>query len=245
MKQGIIYKATNKKSGKSYVGKTIESLSTRIYKHYSAAKKHSHHFANALNKYDKKDWEWSILAEMPHKYLSEIEQLWIAGLNTYHNGYNSTLGGEGQVGFKHTEESKAKMSKAISGKNHPNYGKKLSEETCKKMSISSAGKKLSIKTRKKISEVQKGKKLSKETKRRISEAHKGKKHTKEHIDNAADGKSLYWKIIKPNGHTEIIKNLSKYCRENNLSHGHMGAVARGERKQHKCFKCERVENNGI
>ena len=37
-------------------------------------------------------------------------------------------------GKKHTQESREKMSEALSGENHPNYGKKFSEDRRKKMS---------------------------------------------------------------------------------------------------------------
>ena len=60
-----------------------------------------------------------------------------------------------------------------SGKNNPNYGRKRSEETIKKMSEAQKGKKASEETRKKMSESQKGKKRSEETRKRMSEAQKG------------------------------------------------------------------------
>ena len=55
-------------------------------------------------------------------------------------------------------------------------GKKLSEETKKKISETEKGKHPSEETRKKISEAKKGKKLSEETRKKISETEKGK-HT--------------------------------------------------------------------
>jgi len=45
---------------------------------------------------------------------------------------NITDGGEGVSGLKHTFESRIKMSNK--GENHPNWNKKLSETTCKKIS---------------------------------------------------------------------------------------------------------------
>lgn len=62
---------------------------------------------------------------------------------------NITLGGEGALGIKHTEEAKIKMS-------IPNRGKIISEEQ-----------------KRKVSEFHKGRKRSEETKRRISEANSG------------------------------------------------------------------------
>lgn len=49
---------------------------------------------------------------------------------------NLTDGGDGSVGIIATEETRRKLSIAFSGEKHPNYGKKLSKETCLKKSES-------------------------------------------------------------------------------------------------------------
>ena len=63
---------------------------------------------------------------------------------------NLTDGGDGSVGIIVTEETRHKLSIAFSGENHPNFGKKLSKETCfrksesmKKSDKNLRGKKLS------------------------------------------------------------------------------------------------------
>ena len=60
----------------------------------------------------------------------------------------------------------------VEGKNHPLFGKHLSEETRIKLSEANKGKSLSEETRRKISEAKKGKSLSEETRRKMSEAKK-------------------------------------------------------------------------
>lgn len=67
----------------------------------------------------------------------------INGHNNYNHSLphltNKTWGGEGSSGYRHTKESRKKMSKNhtdFSGENHPMYGKHFSEETRKNMSIS-------------------------------------------------------------------------------------------------------------
>jgi len=116
---------------------------------------------------------------------------------------NLTEGGDGTSGFthseetklkmksrKHTEESKRKISEALSGKNNPNFGKPLSEETKRKISESQKGEKhhgywklLSEEHKRKLSEAKSGmnhprygKTLSEEHKRRISESQIGVKN---------------------------------------------------------------------
>ena len=43
-------------------------------------------------------------------------------------------------------------------------------------------------------------------------------------------------VEKPNGKRELIKNLSKYCRDNNLNVGHIHETLYGKRLQHKGYK---------
>ena len=86
------------------------------------------------------------------------------------------------------------ISKAISGKNHPMYGKHPSEETKQKISDSGKGRKISEEQKQQHSERMKGKNnpmygkidelspnfgkhTSEETRNKISLANKGKKHT--------------------------------------------------------------------
>jgi len=54
--------------------------------------------------------------------------------------YNLTDGGEGSVGYVHSEEARAKMSKALTGENNPFYGKSHTEETKRKLSEAKKGK---------------------------------------------------------------------------------------------------------
>lgn len=74
-----------------------------------------------------------------------------------------------------------------------NKGKKLSAETCKKISDSKKGQKHTQETRNKISEYRKGKILSIESRKKLSRYHTGLKHsteTKEKIRQANIGKKL-------------------------------------------------------
>lgn len=72
--------------------------------------------------------------------------------------------------------------------------KKVSEETCKKISEVKKGKKISEETRKKISEVMKGRKgnpKSEEWRRKLSESMKGK-HKGKHWKLGPDGKRVWY-----------------------------------------------------
>jgi hypothetical protein len=58
--------------------------------------------------------------------------------------------------------------------------------------------------------------------------------------NRVDAQSQNWQITYPNGETKIIKNLTQFCRDNNLYQGNMVCVSQGKRKHHKGFKCSKV-----
>ena len=91
---GVIYKATSKTSGKSYIGQTI-NLKDRIRSHRNA--KDDYPFHVALRKHGLDDFEWEIvedLGDCSQEQLDEREKYWIAFYDTYNNGYNSTLGGD-------------------------------------------------------------------------------------------------------------------------------------------------------
>jgi hypothetical protein len=98
---------------------------------------------------------------------------------------NMTNGGEGVSGRIVSDETKAKMSKAMEGRVSGNKGKTHSEETKQKISEAKLGntawkgKTHSDETKAKIGEAGKGKTHSDESKRKMSDAKKGKTHSDE------------------------------------------------------------------
>src|SRR4028118_14753 len=88
---GVIYRAYNTVSGKSYVGKSVQPLKNRIQQHYYSAKKANHKFANALKFYSSEVWKWEILAEVEIDKLDEYELFFINDLDTFNSGYNTLL----------------------------------------------------------------------------------------------------------------------------------------------------------
>jgi group I intron endonuclease len=203
---GIIYKVTNKVNNKIYIGQTIYSLYKRKIKHISLANSLNikTHFHKAINKYGKDNFIWQTLCNCKTKCeLDEKEIYYIKHYNTYKDGYNMTLGGEGTIGRVCKESTKIKISKACVGR-----------------------------------------KISEETKKKISDATCGVKKSKEHKANAALSKSKYWKVTYPGGTVEIIRNLSAFCRKNNISDRGMWMVSKGQRAHHKGFKCKKLANTG-
>lgn len=51
---------------------------------------------------------------------------------------------------------------------------------------------------------------------------------------------ITWEIILPDTTIIYIKNMKKYCRENNLDFPTMCKVANGKYKSHKGYSCKRI-----
>lgn len=176
---GCVYLVTNLINGKQYVGKTAHSLEARRKCHFEERNDNTP-FHNALKKYGFENFEWLTLFNgCDENFLFEEEMEFIKEHNTkVPNGYNLTDGGEGSCGYKHSKETRRKMSEA-------RKGKKFTEETRRKMSVSRKCRPAPSKeTRGKLSEALKGNKNckgvfpSEETRKKISETKKGKKGKK-------------------------------------------------------------------
>lgn len=134
----IIYKVTNLINGKTYIGLTTKSLEQRKSEHiYKAFNQNGNPVIHrALRKYGENSFTWEVIdtAETQEE-LSEKEIYWIKFHESFGaNGYNLTHGGEGSLGYKHTPESRAKMSISQKGRTH-------SDETKRKMGLTRKGSK--------------------------------------------------------------------------------------------------------
>lgn len=91
-----IYQIKNKINGKSYIGKTEYSVERRWKQHIRESKKierQSRALYRAIQKYGIDNFECITLKETNDPNTDEIN--YIQKFNTYHNGYNETLGGDG------------------------------------------------------------------------------------------------------------------------------------------------------
>ena len=93
-----IYKITNKINGKSYIGQSIyiEKRWTREKQEAFCSGSHSYDYilSQAFRKYGLENFSFEILEECPRAELNERERYYISYYDTYHNGYNATLGGD-------------------------------------------------------------------------------------------------------------------------------------------------------
>ena len=124
--KGIVYKYTSP-SGKSYIGQTIrEKIRMRLHKKASLNLNDSTLFHRAIRKYGWDNFKYEVLftiinddkAKVKEK-LNYMERFYIRKYDSYNNGYNMTLGGDGGNGCKHSEEFKSQFMKNVdSNKNN-------------------------------------------------------------------------------------------------------------------------------
>ena len=91
--KGYIYKITNKVNGKSYIGQTRYTIEFRWRQHIH--KKDNTYFHNAIKKYGVDNFIVEKLEECNIEDLNEKEIYYIAKYNTFKDGYNLTIGGDG------------------------------------------------------------------------------------------------------------------------------------------------------
>ena len=90
-----IYKFTNKITGLSYIGQSIQ-LSNRYEKHLIEAKsdRRQSKWYKALREFGIENFDYNIIEECQPAELNMREIYWIAYYDSYKNGYNSTPGGQ-------------------------------------------------------------------------------------------------------------------------------------------------------
>jgi group I intron endonuclease len=167
-------------NGKRYVGQSI-NCEKRIFDHINS----KYLIGSAIRKYGFENFIQEII-ECDESQLDMWERFYIHFYDSFNNGYNLTEGGCGIRGYKHSEETKQKISNAnynseryneIHSKNTSigklNSGYKHSEETKEKISLGSIGRESPMK----------GKKVPDERKYSMGSAGRNKTWVKDPITN--------------------------------------------------------------
>lgn len=113
MDKGKIYKITNGINNKVYIGCTVTSLEKRYYEHLYRCFKtdYKSKLYNSIKKYGEENFTIELIEECEVIHIYEIERKYIEQYNSFKNGLNSTLGGEGCLGYVHSPEIRKKISK--------------------------------------------------------------------------------------------------------------------------------------
>jgi len=154
---GIIYRWTNKKDGKKYIGQTVNPRK-RYLQHKRGERADSQIIDRAILKYGAKNFDYTVLqtihADTREELRGLLDEAEIASIRleqSYYKtglGYNMTLGGMTRGSYTHTETTKLKLSRIMKGK-------KLSEAA-----------------KRNIAEGHRGLKLSEQHKASLQKAHK-------------------------------------------------------------------------
>lgn len=274
MSKGVIYCAHCLVNGKKYIGQTKQEFQMRIYGHKRDSKLHNVKFYRAIKKYGWEKFIWGIVEECSVDELNEKEIFYIEKYNSYHNGYNSTLGGmnavdpiyfsqyrlmspsgeivEGSNINKFCRDNKltrATILLVLQGKLKPHKGWKLPEtikvgheskaETISKEFIlkSPTGKVIKGKNIRKfcrdnnlhysgICDVISGRNISHRGWTLPETTLIGGKVTSEKL-------SKEFQLVSPDGKIIKGKNISKFCKYNDLDSSHISKVILGKIKSHK------------
>lgn len=193
---GRIYLITNVVNSKKYVGQTIKSVEKRLKEHFKAAfvENRSAIICSAIRKYGKDNF--SIVCIQDNVAINDLdgaEQYWIKYYDTFGKfGYNATTGGNQ---CRISDETKLKISKALTGKKHTDEHNRHVSEAQKGLHVgelnSFYGKHHSKETIKKIKETLQGqmdgennpfygKQHSEESRSKMSASHIGKQTGEKH-----------------------------------------------------------------
>lgn len=125
-----VYIHTNKINGKKYIGQTCKTPSARWQN--GTGYKTQKHFWNAICKYGWDNFEHEVVASnLTQDEANTFEKILIEKLETMNpdKGYNKDSGGNN--GKRASEETRKKISLSHIGEKNPMYGKHMSEENKK------------------------------------------------------------------------------------------------------------------
>lgn len=155
-----IYKVTNILNGKMYIGQSIHPK-RRFTEHKNGSK--SKILSAAIQKYGEENFKFDILCWCPDKsYADMVEMKLIEAHDTRMVGYNICIGGEGlgsgkdhpKFGMKATDETRRRIAESKMGELNPMFGKENTPEQKAKISESLLGREITWGD--KISEAKKG-----------------------------------------------------------------------------------------
>lgn len=233
-----IYKIINKVNGKYYVGSSTNITDKRWRKHKSCLRYNYHdnkHLQNAWNKYGENNFDFVIVEQTPKENLVEVEQKYLDIAKTEQDKcYNLAFDVE-RPSISMNEETKQKMkvklSKLLSGKNNPNYGKHHSNEAKEKMRKAKLGKRHSKEHNLKIGISNKGKRYPNKKPHSIESNIKRSISTSGSKNHKFDHK--IYTFINKLTNEQYIGTRYNFSKQFNIDCGSMCNLIKGKRKSVK------------
>jgi len=217
-----VYQIISSLDNKKYVGSAV-NLRRRKWIHFSSlntGKHRNRYLQNYVNKSGLNVLKFFIIEHCGKESLIEREQYYI---NIIKPEFNICKCAGNMLGFKHSEETKQKISKTHRGKPNAMQGRKHSRETRKKMSEINRGKNNGFY----------GKHHSEESKQKISKANKEKRRGRLHSEEAKR------KISLANTKDKVKYNCD-YCEGENETNEYSYKIKKRHFCNHKCYALYRV-----
>ena len=194
----FIYKITNIKNGKAYIGLTTKSVRLRWKAHISNAfaKNIQYYLYKAMRKNGLDSFKIETVYEaVDLRELVAVEKGLIAQYGTLYssNGYNQSSGGESRSGIKLSQEvvnqMRLRTTAQLAANGHPMKGKKHSDKSRAQMSVSAKCKPpVQNKTRQKLSIAATGRVIPREAVETSRKKRTGAKRTPEQCAKIAAGR---------------------------------------------------------
>lgn len=230
-KIATIYRATNTINGKVYIGfDSAWPMRRNCHKSHHQGVDDTTKFYRAIRKYGWKSFVWDVIyqsKEIEHT-LKVMEPHFISEHDSKNNGYNSTEGGDGIVGLKHSKVTKRKLAE--------HFGKPCrGPDGTVYFSANEAA-------------VQTGLtkwKVLNWSRRNIY----GWSYDLNSVSLYKEPDTLIkYLLIDPNGNEHIVVKLSKFCADMNLpkhARSNLVHVAKGRDKQYRGWKCSYYQDSSF
>lgn len=230
MNNSGIYCIANKLNGKIYIGSSV-NFDERKYEHFYKLERNKHeniYLQRSYLKYGKDAFEFKVLEYIKNvEKLTEIEQSYLdIHWDNQNNCYNILPTAGSLLGYKHSKESKLKMSKSLIG-NTRWLGKHHTEAT-----------------KQKLREKLKGRTRSEETKQKMRKVQRNRTWNTRGGDS---DRKLKIKMFNLNDKSFIgeFNSITECCKLFDLNKTHVSSVLSKKRKHHKGYYFERCYGNEV
>lgn len=239
-KKSGIYQIRNLINNIIYVG-SASLLGNRKWQHFNQLILNNHpnkKLQNAFNKYGRENFIFEVLELCEKENLIHREQYYLNILlcanvnNTFFNkrGYNILRIAKNSVGFKHSEETKKKISEI-------QIGKKVSQKVKDLLYYYSKDRIVSEETREKSRLAKLGFKHTEETKEKLRQINIGKKFSKEHVEKIINAQIKPVILINITINTIITFSSYKDCAKYlNISKGYVSYLIKNQKIFKKIYK---------
>lgn len=227
-----IYCILQLSTGRHYIG-SASCFRKRKHRHLHDLRNGKHNNAKlqrAWNKYGEADFRFDVLERCDKSALIEREQFYLDSTRPF---FNILRKAGSAAGYKHTDEARAKNRErqlaylaSLTDEERARYYATRGE--------SKKGGKHTDEHRQKIASAMKGR----ETTEAQKAAFEAAKKRPEAVAKRIAARACIWYVATaPDGTEHEFQNMCEFARRHGLQQGHMVAVARGKRNQHKGWTC--------